>query len=46
MTIPQLDTIAIGWPITRLGVSFFPVVPARQRPAGDRHRRRLEARRG
>ena len=25
MTIPKLDTLAIGWPITRLGVSFFPV---------------------
>ena len=25
MTIPTLDTLSIGWPITRLGVSFFPV---------------------
>ena len=25
MTLPSLDTAAIGWPITRLGVSFFPV---------------------
>ena len=25
MTVPSLDTVAIGWPITRLGVSFFPV---------------------
>ena len=25
MTISKLDTLAIGWPITRLGVSFFPV---------------------
>ena len=25
MTIPQLDTVAVGSPITRLGVSFFPV---------------------
>ena len=25
MTLPALDTLAIGWPITRLGVSFFPV---------------------
>ena len=34
MTIPQLDTIAIGWPITRLGVSFFPVyLPANDLPA-------------
>ena len=24
MTLPALDTLAIGWPITRLGVSFFP----------------------
>ena len=25
MHVPRLDTVAIGWPITRLGVSFFPV---------------------
>lgn len=25
MNIPQLDTVAIGWPITRMGVSFFPL---------------------
>ncbi len=25
MTIPTLDTLSIGWPITRQGVSFFPV---------------------
>ncbi len=25
MTITTLDTLAVGWPITRLGVSFFPV---------------------
>ena len=25
MSVPSLDTVAIGWPITRLGVSFFPV---------------------
>ena len=25
MNLPSLDTVAIGWPITRLGVSFFPV---------------------
>ena len=25
MNVPSLDTVAIGWPITRLGVSFFPV---------------------
>ena len=25
LTPPALDTLAIGWPITRLGVSFFPV---------------------
>ena len=25
MNLPSLDTAAIGWPITRLGVSFFPV---------------------
>ena len=25
MTVPSLDAVAIGWPITRLGVSFFPV---------------------
>ena len=25
MTLPSIDTAAIGWPITRLGVSFFPV---------------------
>ena len=25
MSVPSLDTAAIGWPITRLGVSFFPV---------------------
>ncbi len=28
MTVPSLDTVAIGWPITRLGVSFFPVYVA------------------
>ena len=34
MPIPQLDTVAIGWPITRLGVSFFPVyLPANDLPA-------------
>ena len=25
MTVASLDAVAIGWPITRLGVSFFPV---------------------
>ena len=25
MITPKLDTVAIGWPITRLGLSFFPV---------------------
>ena len=25
MPIPSLDTVAVGWPITRLGISFFPV---------------------
>ena len=25
MIIPTLDTVAVGWPLTRLGVSFFPV---------------------
>ena len=25
MNVPSLDAVAIGWPITRLGVSFFPV---------------------
>ncbi len=25
MTVPNLDAAAIGWPITRLGVFFFPV---------------------
>ena len=25
MTLQKLETVAIGWPITRLGVSFFPV---------------------
>ena len=25
MPLPSIDTAAIGWPITRLGVSFFPV---------------------
>ncbi len=25
MPVPVIDTAAIGWPITRLGVSFFPV---------------------
>ena len=25
MSIPSLDTAAIGWPISRMGVSFFPV---------------------
>ena len=25
MTMTTLDTLAVGWPITRLGVSFFPV---------------------
>ena len=24
-TVPTLDTLSIGWPITRLGMSFFPV---------------------
>ena len=34
MTVPKLDTIAIGWPITRLGVSFFPVyLAANELPA-------------
>ena len=34
MLIPQLDTVAIGWPITRLGVSCFPVyLPANDLPA-------------
>ena len=34
MYIPKLDTIAIGSPITRLGVSFFPVyLPANALPA-------------
>ena len=34
MTIPTLDTLSIGWPITRLGVSFFPVyLAANQLPA-------------
>ncbi len=28
MTVPNLDTAAIGWPITRLGMSFFPVYSA------------------
>ena len=33
-TIPTLDTLSIGWPITRLGVSFFPVyLAANQLPA-------------
>ena len=25
MAIPKLDAAAIGWPVTRLGISFFPV---------------------
>jgi len=25
MDVPNLETVAVGWPITRLGVSFFPV---------------------
>lgn len=25
MNVPNLETVAVGWPITRLGVSFFPV---------------------
>ena len=34
MTLPRLDTIAIGWPATRLGVSFFPVyLAANELPA-------------
>ena len=34
MTLPALDTLAIGWPITRLGVSFFPVyLAANELPA-------------
>ena len=34
MTVPTLDTLSIGWPITRLGVSFFPVyLAANQLPA-------------
>ena len=28
MPLPNIDTAAIGWPITRLGVSFFPVYVA------------------
>ncbi len=34
MTVQKLDSVAIGWPITRLGVSFFPVyVAANELPA-------------
>ena len=34
MTLPKLDTVAIGWPITRLGMSFFPVyLPSNELPA-------------
>ena len=34
MTVPQLDTVAVGAPITRLGVSFFPVyLPDNSLPA-------------
>ncbi len=34
MTLPALDSLAIGWPITRLGVSFFPVyLAANELPA-------------
>ena len=28
MTIPSLDTVAIGWPVTQPGISFFPVCAA------------------
>ena len=38
MTLPKLDTLAIGWPITRLGVSFFPLYLAANGPAGDHDR--------
>ena len=34
MTIPNLDTAAVGAPVTRLGVSFFPVyLPGNELPA-------------
>ena len=34
MTLSALDTLAIGWPITRLGVSFFPLfLAANELPA-------------
>ncbi len=34
MSLQKLETVAIGWPITRLGVSFFPVyLPANDLPA-------------
>ena len=34
MTVPQLDTVAVGAPITRLGVSFFPIyLPDNSLPA-------------
>ena len=34
MIVPQLDPVAVGSPITRLGVSFFPVyLPANHLPA-------------
>lgn len=34
MTAPNLDTAAVGAPITRLGVSFFPIyLPDNDLPA-------------
>lgn len=34
MSLQKLETVAVGWPITRLGVSFFPVyLPANDLPA-------------
>lgn len=35
---PSLETAAIGRPITRAGISFFPVLSDRERRPGDRHR--------
>ena len=25
MSVPGIETAAVGWPVTRLGVSFFPL---------------------
>ena len=44
MSVPGIETAAVGWPVTRLGVSFFPLYLACQRPPLDPHRPGVGAR--